>query len=152
MRLRFITISAALALLAGAVWASVQFTSTAAAQKSKVIYPVKIEATELDALILMQKLNEKGGSDNISFVRVESDFTYLIKFETFQGNSSVLFSGSGGSFNTSSAGAKVFDPKGVDLFEFIRANRGTDKGATNAAAEEIIKRIKEYRKLAAKEK
>jgi hypothetical protein len=126
--------------------------SNAQSDSPKATYPVKIEATELDAIVLLQKLNENGKYDGISFARVESGYTYLIKFETFQGTQSSFFRGSGGEYNSSGAGAKVYDPKGLELFEFVRANRGTDKAATNSVAKEIIKRIKEYKKLLAKEK
>jgi len=41
---------------------------------------------------------------------------------------------------------KVFDPQGRLLFSFTRGTRYTDKGATNAAAKEIIKRLIRWRK------
>jgi hypothetical protein len=125
--------------------------STAQSNSPQITYSVKTDATELDAMVLIQKLNENGKSNGVSFVRVESGYAYLIKFETFQGTQSVTFRGSGGDLNTSNAGAKVFDPKGLELFEFVRAGRGTDKAATNSVAKEIIKRIEEYTRLLAEQ-
>lgn len=40
----------------------------------------------------------------------------------------------------------MFDPQGRLLFSFTRGTRYTDKGATNAAAKEIIKRLIRWRK------
>lgn len=57
-----------------------------------------------------------------------------------------------GSINTSGASVHVYDAGGVELFDFNRAGRWTDKGATNSAAKEIIKRILQLRKLKAAEK
>lgn len=43
--------------------------------------------------------------------------------------------------------ADVYDAQGKELFKFDRKGRGTDKGATNAVAKEIIKRLSEWRSI-----
>jgi hypothetical protein len=119
--------------------------------KEKVL-KVKIEATELDRKMLLWKLN-KNGNDwsqvpyRMKFELVEADYDYRIVFATGQGMTQTTIWGSGGSINSSGAGADVFDAKGTELFRFERKQRGTDEGATNAVAEEIIKRILKLNKL-----
>jgi hypothetical protein len=102
---------------------------------------VKIEATELDRKMLLQKLNSHGADHRMKFESAESDYDYRIVFSTGQEKSVAGVWGSGGSFNSSVANADVFDGKGTELFRFERKQRGTDSGATNAVAKEIIKRI-----------
>jgi hypothetical protein len=102
---------------------------------------VKIEAPELDRRMLLQKLNAHGVDHGIKFEEVETDYDYRIVFGTGQGKTDSTIWGSGGSFNSSRATADVFDGKGTELFRFDRNQRGTDAGATNAVAKEIIKRI-----------
>jgi hypothetical protein len=78
----------------------------------------------------------------MTFELVEADYDYRIVFATGQGTTQTTIWGSGGSLNSSNASADVFDLKGTELFRFERKQRGTDEGATNAVAEEIIKRIR----------
>ena len=101
----------------------------------------KIEATELDRRMLLEKLNAHGQDHHMRFELAESDYDYRIVFQTGQEKTQVTWLGSGGSMNASAAGADVFDGKGTELFRFERKQRGTDAGATNAVAKEIIKRI-----------
>lgn len=110
---------------------------------------VFIDAPELDAQTLMPKLVQHGADHGISFQRVNADYDYKIVFGTRQEQSQALLWGSGGSFNVSGAAAAVFDKDGKELFKFTRSNRGTDKGATNAVAKEIVKRLQEWWKIEA---
>jgi len=130
--------------------------AVAKAHPEKVM-KVKIEATELDRKTLLLKLNKHGRDTDpasydklpykMKFEQVEVDYDYRIVFATGQGMSDFTLRGSGGSINTSGASADVFDSKGTELFRFERNQRGTDEGATNAVAEEIIKRILKLNKL-----
>ncbi|HLK03023.1 MAG TPA: hypothetical protein VKT53_01180 [Candidatus Acidoferrum sp.] len=102
---------------------------------------VKIEASEMDRRLLLQKLNEHGAEHGMKFVLDEKEFNYRIEFATEQGHAWNAGAGSGGSYNTSEAKATVYDEKDGELFHFSRAQRRTDTGATNAVAKEIIKRM-----------
>jgi hypothetical protein len=102
--------------------------------------PVKItiEATELDKKMLLQKLNEHGTDHKLKFVLSETDFDYRVVFSTGQRGYQTGY----GEMNSSGSSVQVYDSKGTELFAFNRAGRATDSGATNAAAKEIIKRLR----------
>lgn len=121
--------------------------AVAVAKHPETVLKVKIEATELDRKMLLRQLNWNGFPDRMKFELVEADYDYRIVFATGQGTTQSTIWGSGGSLNSSSASADVFDLKGTELFRFARNQRATDEGATNAVAEEIIKRIRQLNKL-----
>ena len=98
---------------------------------------ITIEGTELDK-ILLEKLNVHGADHKLRFVLAEKDFDYRIVFSTGQRGYQTGY----GEMNSSGSGVQVFDSKGTELFAFNRAGRATDSGATNAAAKEIIKRLR----------
>jgi hypothetical protein len=100
-------------------------------------FQVKIEATELDRQMLLEKLNANGAYYHLKFVVADQDFDYRITFATRQAPVGTRY----GDVNASRAITSVFDSKGTELFEFNRQGRWTDSGATNAAAKEIIKRL-----------
>jgi hypothetical protein len=102
---------------------------------------VKIEATELDRLMLLDKLNASGKDHHLKFVPSDADFDYRIAFATGQGTVNTTY----GEMNASDATTTVYDPKGTVLFDFKRAGRGTDERATVSVAKEIIKRILKLR-------
>jgi hypothetical protein len=101
---------------------------------------VKIEAPETDKLLLLNKLNEHGADHHMHFTSVQDGFDYRLVFGTQQ--PSAPWGG-----NTSAAGVSAFDTEGKEIFRFSRSNRATDKGAANAVAKEIIKRLLEWRSL-----
>jgi hypothetical protein len=111
----------------------------AAAQPETV--KVKIEASEMDRRMLLDKLNEHGAEHGMKFVLDEKEFGYRINFTVEQGHAWSAGAGSGGTYNTSEAKATVYDDKDGELFRFSRAQRRTDSGAANAVAKEIIKRM-----------
>lgn len=127
----------ALALLVFAFPASAP--AKAATQPETV--KVKIEASEMDRRMLLEKLNEHGAEKGMKFVLDDKEFNYRIEFSTEQGHAWNAGAGSGGSYNTSEAKTTVYDEKDGELFHFTRAQRRTDSGATNAVAKEIIKRM-----------
>lgn len=102
---------------------------------------VKIEASEFDRRLLLQKLNEHAAEHGMKFVADEKEYSYRITFTVEQGKGWNTGAGSGGSYNTSEAKTTVFDDQDMELFSFTRAQRRTDSGATNAVAKEIIKRM-----------
>ena len=103
----------------------------------------KIEATELDRRMLLQKLNIHGQDHHMRFESAESDYDYRIIFSTGQGTTQTTY----GELNSSLASADVFDPQETELFRFDRKGRGSDQRATDAVAKEIIKRIAILNKL-----
>jgi hypothetical protein len=107
------------------------------------VLKVKIEGTELDRAMLLQKLNRNGADHRMKFELVEADYDYRIVFATGQGTTQTTY----GEMNTSGASADVFDSNGTELFSFERKGRWTDKGATDEVAYEIIKRIRQLNKL-----
>jgi len=104
---------------------------------------VKIEAPELDKRILMDKLQEHGAENGLKFASVDQDFDYRIVFITGQRPVMTQY----GEINASLASADVYDSEGKELFKFDRKGRWTDKGATNAVANEIVKRLLKWRSL-----
>jgi hypothetical protein len=116
-------------------------------QAQLILLKVKIEATELDKSVLVKKLNEHGIDHRLGFQPVDTGYAYRIVFATSQDKSDVFVWGSGGGMNSSAAGADVFDVEGRELFKFTRNGRGTDAGATNAVAKELVKRLVQWRKI-----
>lgn len=99
---------------------------------------VRIEATELDKKILLEKLNDNGKSHHLKFEPADDAFDYRIVFETYQEQTPTGNRRSG-------AHVTFYDKQGNSLFAFTREQRITDSGATNAVAKEIIKRLNELR-------
>jgi len=109
------------------------------------VVKVKIEATEWDKNLLLDKLGKHGLDHGLKFEVAGDDFAYPIVFSTGQEKTQILFGGSSGGMNSSTATVKVFDRTGTELFDVKRAGRGTDAGATNAVAKEIVKRLLQLR-------
>lgn len=105
---------------------------------SVVPVKVKIEATELDRKMILEKLNVHGQGHHLTFALAEERFDYRILFSTDQKTVNGI--------NSSFSSTSVFDPDGSELFEFKREGRWTDAGSANAAAKEIIKRLLELKK------
>ena len=102
---------------------------------------VKIEATEFDRKMLLERLNANGASHHLKFVMAEQDFDYRIVFGTGQKPVGTIY----GDINASMGSTAVYDPQGKEVFEFRREGRWTDSGATNAISKEIIKRLLKLR-------
>lgn len=120
-------------------FALILFSAVGSAQNRIGAQPlkVKIEATELDRKMLVEKLNSHGEGHHLKFQLADQDFDYRITFGTGQGPVNTVY----GAVNSSAATTSVFDANGKELFEFRREGRWTDSGATNAAAKEIVKRL-----------
>jgi len=105
---------------------------------------VKIEGSELDRRMLLERLNAHGPERKMKFELADQEFNYRIVFETDQETalSGGWRHGGGGTYNTSSANADVYDARGNELFKFNRRLRARDSGATNAVAKEIIRRLR----------
>lgn len=122
------------------------------AKKPLKTVKVKIEATELDRDMLLKKLNEHGKGHHLRFESVRIGFQYRIVFATGQHRNTLLGAMGAGAVNYSGAEVTAYDAKGNDLFHFVRGNRYTDSGATNAASKEVIKRLLRLWKLQARSK
>lgn len=114
---------------------------------------IKIDATELDRRMLLEKLNARGQEHQehkVKFELADQDFAYRIEFATDQETalSNRYGHGGGGTYNSSTASATVYDAHGAALFQFKRRLRATDSGSTNAVAKEIIKRMMKLRRPA----
>lgn len=116
---------------------------------SLVTVKVKIDATEFDRRMLLDKLNANGREHHLKFELAGEEYEYRIVFEVEQETSygGSIWGGVGrnGVYNVSSASADVYDAKANELFEFKRRLRATDYGAANAVAKEIIKRMLKLR-------
>jgi hypothetical protein len=130
--------STALALLLFAAVFPPSYAQTNAKPPNPQPFKITIEATELDKKMLLEKLNAHGADHKLKFVLAEKDFDYRIVFSTGQRGYQTGY----GEMNSSGSGVQVYDSKGTELFAFNRAGRMTDSGATNAAAKEIIKRLR----------
>jgi hypothetical protein len=116
-------------------------------QRDWLVLKIKTEAPELDKRWLLESLGSHGADHKLKFESVGHDFDYRIVFATGQRAVNIFSSGSGGSINASMAAADVYDAQGKELFKFDRKGRGTDQGATNAVAKEIVKRLLEWRSI-----
>jgi hypothetical protein len=110
-----------------------------------VTIKVKIEANQWDSGLILKKLNDHGADHGMKFEVGEEGFEYRITFATGQHKNTLLGLAGAGAVNYSKAGVTAYDAKGNELFNFERENRYTDSGATNAAAKEIIKRLRKLR-------
>ena len=111
---------------------------------------IKIDANELDRRMLLEKLNARGlerPEHKVKFELADQEFAYRIVFATDQETalSNRYGHSGGGTYNSSTASATVYDSNGAELFQFKRRLRATDSGSTNAVAKEIIKRIMKLR-------
>jgi len=111
---------------------------------------VKLEANEWDSGLVLKKLNAHGADHGLKFEPVDEGYEYRFTFATGQHKNTLLGLAGAGAVNYSKAGVTAYDAKGNELFNFERANRYTDSGATNAAAKEIIKRLIKLRQPAKK--
>jgi hypothetical protein len=100
---------------------------------------VKVEASEWDKNLLLEKLNANGKDQGLQFDESEQDYEYRIVFGTAQkavGDQGI---------NASMGSTTVFDAQGKEMFDFNRQARWTDSGAANAVAKEIVKRLVKMR-------
>jgi hypothetical protein len=127
--------------------------SQSVAQTAKVpsLVKLKIEASEMDKSLLLEKLNQHGSGHGLRFAQVEQEFDYRVEFSTFQHRNTGATLAGAGAVHFSGTEAKVYDVQGRLLFGFTRETRYTDAGATNATAKEIIKRLLKWQKEQAKD-
>lgn len=132
-------------LLLSAVGARAQIQAEA---KTPKLILVDVAASEADAQVLLEKLNNHGREDGLSFTQDHNAFMYRIAFQI--GHDTYLAGMPGPPhsgtitwhrYGRSNATCTVFDAKGEELFTFKRGGRSTDGGAANATAKEIIKQL-----------
>jgi len=92
--------------------------------------PLKIDANEWDARLLLEKLNKHG-----SFARVESGYTYVVKYETTRDSSGFMSGYPAGV-------ATVCNAEGRELFRVEKLSGFGEGKATDHVAKEIAKRLK----------
>ena len=89
--------------------------------------------------MLLKDLNDYGQSKNVNFTAAAlgEPFDYKIAYD----NSIKPVQSAYGEMTLHATSVTCSDPTGQVLFTFTREARWTEKGAANAASEEIIKRI-----------
>jgi hypothetical protein len=108
--------------------------SLASAQEFKV----KLAGTAQDRSTLLQKLNENGKDQGVSFVEVEQGYTYRIAIYAESAKASDIMFGGG-----ADASAVILDP-GCEVVSVItRGGRTTKGGAVNALSKELAKKFKQ---------
>lgn len=103
---------------------------------------VKIEGDLNDSMQLLQSLNEAGKGHDLHYKLVDSDFDYRIATysEPFKAYGLIASNGA------ANASAAILTKDCKLLFIVSRNGRGTQKGALNAVAKEIDKRLLQYMK------
>lgn len=101
---------------------------------------VKIEGTLSDSLTLLQALNENGREYDLHYKLADERFDYRIATysEGFKASGLVLSSGA------ANASAAILTSDCKLLFIVSRSGRATQRGALNAVAKEINKRLANY--------
>jgi hypothetical protein len=136
MRLRFITIWATLALLvmASGTWVLGQETNT------QRVIKIWLDMDAWTQVNLLKQLNNHGVSKHWSFQAAApgESFEYQIHLEASVTQYPV---GNYGSIPGHDSSVTVYDSTGKNMFSFTRPGRWTEKGASDAAAKEIIKRL-----------
>jgi len=99
--------------------------------------------------MLLKDLNDNAQGKHLRFVAVRpgDPFNYKISYD----NAIKPIQSYYGQLNAHAASVTCYDATGQTLFTFSREARSTEKGAANAASKEIIKRLLELEKLAARE-
>ena len=144
MQVRFVWLQRAL-MFSVMVLVMVPPTLCAAQNPSPQTIKVKIDANQWDSEMVLKKLNAHGASGGMKFEAADGGYDYRIAFATGQHANTLLGLAGAGAVNYSRAEVTTFDAKGNALFHFERENRYTDSGAANAAAKEIVKRIRKLR-------
>lgn len=135
-----------------AIWiGAIALLCLAAAGKPKPVrvLEVKIQATVIDRANLLARLNKDGKHRDMRFVEASGkNYAYRIVFAAGE-HRNRLPPGFGGIWraNVRYSDVDVFGPTGTELFRLHEDNKYTIGGATNAAANDIIKRIRQLDKI-----
>ena len=135
--MRSLTLRCALCLIILPCISSARCTTRVTALK------IRIEASGSDKKKLLKDLKEHGCKRGLGIEPIEKEFDYRISLAEIQKPRMTLTQAGIGSAHESVLRTTVFDNKGVVIFEFDRGNRLTRRGALNASAKEIVKRLHE---------
>jgi len=106
---------------------------SAAAQEFKV----KLEGTAQDRAKFLERLNENGKEQGVSFVDTDSGYQYRIAIYSEGAKGSDFLLGGG-----ADASAAVLTPDCQVAYISTRGGRSTKGGATNALSKDIVKKLK----------
>jgi hypothetical protein len=107
--------------------------SAASAQE----YKVKLSGSGEDRKTLLQKLNENGKDQGVSFVDVDSGYAYRVAIYAESAKASDFMLGGG-----ADASAIILDTSCEVVFVVTRGGRATKGGAVNALSKELAKKFK----------
>lgn len=116
------------------VVAVLAIASAASAQEFKV----KLAGSDQDRSTLLQKLNENGKDQGVSFVEVEKGYTYRVAIFAESAKASDIMFGGG-----ADASAVILDPNCEVVSVITRGGRTTKGGAVNALSKELAKKFKQ---------
>ncbi len=123
---QYLTVFVAAVILASA--------SPASAQEFKV----KLQGSAQDRKTFLEKQNENGKDQGVSFLDLESGFTYRMAIYSESVKASDMLFGGG-----ADASAAILDSNCEVLFIVTRGGRATKGGATNALSKELVKKFKQ---------
>ena len=103
---------------------------------------VKIEASESDKKLLIEKLKEHGCNHGLGIEPTDEGFDYCIAIAEVEKPRMTLTQAGIGSASQLIVSTTVYDANGTKLFDFGRGNRLTRRGFLNASAKEIVKRLR----------
>jgi hypothetical protein len=108
--------------------------SAASAQEFKV----KLAGSDQDRSTLLQKLNENGKDQGVSFVEVDKGYAYRIAIYAESMKASDMLFGGG-----ADASAVILDPACEVVSVITRGGRASKGGAVNALSKELAKKFKQ---------
>ena len=112
---------------------ALSIASAAAAQEFKV----KLEGTAQDRAKFLERLNENGKEQGVSFVDTDSGYQYRVAIYSEGAKGSDYLFGGG-----ADASAAVLTPDCQVAYISTRGGRTTKGGATNALSKDIVKKLK----------
>jgi hypothetical protein len=123
MSVKTLSLAAAIALLSVPAWAAMEVK-------------VKIDGTPADQEKMLERLNDNGKKESLSFVRADGDYKFRIAVSAESVKAVDFLTGGG-----ADAAAAVLSPTCDLLFIVSRGDRGTKGGAMNALSKEIVKKL-----------
>jgi hypothetical protein len=109
----------------------------AAASASAAEFKVKLEGTAQDRAKFLERLNENGKDEGLTFVDIDSGYQYRIAVYSEGAKGSDFVFGGG-----ADASAAVLTPDCQVAYIATRGGRGTKGGALNALSKDIVKKLK----------
>jgi hypothetical protein len=120
--------------------APIGFSYSSTGQNAQVrTIRVWLDANVWNEVILLKQLNAHGAAKHWQFQTVApgETYDYRIVFDSFPKDVPTPY----GNIPAHDSSVTVYDATGQELFSYTREGRWTEKGASDAAAKEIIKRL-----------